>query len=215
MEEQVFETEVREVSGTSAVRRLRRGGKVPAVLYGHGETTLSLALADTDIRKIVGSGHHLVSLTVGGREEKAIIKDVQWNVWGGDVLHVDFSRVSLDELVSVNVEIKAHGTPKSILAGAVLDQPLHQVEVSCKADHIPDEIVVEIGDLEPGDMIRVSDLVLPEGVTVVVDAKVIVFALHEAREDVEAPEELAADAAAAEPELIGSSKETEAESPGS
>jgi len=210
MEEQVFKATVREAVGTSVTRKLRRAGKVPGVLYGHGEETVSLAVSAEDVRQMVESGHHLVVLEVNGRRDRAIIRDMQWDTWNRDVLHMDFGRVALDETVSVAVPVLSHGTPKAVLSGAVLEQPLHSVEVSCKADHIPDEIVVEVGDMEPGDMIRVKDIPVPAGVTVAADAETIVFILEAPREEAEIEEEVI-EPQAEEPEVIGRRKEGEEE----
>lgn len=207
MAEQTFKTKLREAVGSSATRKLRGEGQVPAVLYGHGEAVANLALGAADVHEIMASGHHLVSLEVGGGKENAIIKDVQWDVWGREVLHVDFSRVALDELVVVQVEVVAHGTPKEVLSGAVLEQPLRSIEVSCKADHIPDEIVVEVGDMVPTDKIHVRELVVPEGVSVTTDPEAVIFTLQEQRGEVEVAEEAPAESVAGEPEVIGRGKE--------
>jgi len=209
MEIQTVKAERRAVTGSAAVRRLRREAKVPAVLYGHGEEVVPLAISADAVSAMLDAGHRLVGLELDGKEERALVKDVQFDTWGASVLHVDFARVALDETVEVSVELKLHGQPKEVLGGAVLEQPLRTLDVECKADHIPDEIVVEVGHLAVGQMIHVKDLVLPDGVKALNEPEAIVVVLHEARslEEVVAPAAEAAEgAAAAEPELIRRAK---------
>lgn len=206
MEQQVLKARRRGQAGSAAARRLRREGQVPGVVYGHGEEVISITLVADDVHRMVSSGHHLVTLDVEGKKEPAIIKEVQWDTWSREVLHVDFGRVALDESVTVTVEITSHGTPKAVASGAALEQPLHEIEVVCTADRIPDAILVELAAMEVGQAIRVADLDLPEGVEVRIAPETIVFALQEPREEPAAAEEevgVVAEGAAAEPEVIG------------
>lgn len=194
----------RQEKGSAAARKLRRSGRVPGVLYGHGQDVVMLAMPAEAVHRVLESGRHVVTLDLAGTPERALIKDVQFDPWGNDVLHVDFSRVAMDETVTIAVEIVPHGQPKVVLSGGVFEQPLHSLEVECKADHIPDEIRVEVGHLQIGEMIHVRDLELPEGVTASAEEDTIVFIVHEARGEApaaEVPPET--EAASAEPEVIG------------
>jgi len=200
----------RTAFGSANTRRLRREGKTPAVLYGHGEDVLPLVLHSTEVHAMVESGHHIATLNIEGKPERALVKDVQFDGWQSCVLHVDFARVALDETVSVAVELKTHGQPKAVLAGGVLEQPMHQMHVECKADHIPDAITVEIGHLEMNQMLHVKDLPLPDGIQALDDPDAPVVVIHEPRAGVE--EEAPAPAegeAQAEPEVIGRGAEEE------
>jgi large subunit ribosomal protein L25 len=207
-----LKAESRSARGSASARRLRAEGKVPGVLYGHGQDVVMLAFDQGALQEALGTGHQLVTLNVGGRQERALVKEVQFDTWGREILHVDLSRVALDETVTVNVEIVGHGTPKAILAGNVLEQPLHRLEVACKADAIPDAIRVEVGDLEADGKIHVRDLKLPEGVRALVDPDTIVFVVKETHEEVIAPAP-AAEAVTAEPEVIGRAAKEEEEEP--
>jgi len=194
----------RTAFGSANARRLRDEGKVPAVLYGHGEDVLPLALASKDVQTLVESGHHMVTLTIEGKQERALVKEVQFDGWQSRVLHVDFARVALDETVTIAVEIKTHGQPKAVLAGGVLEQPMHQMHIECKADHIPDTITIEIGHLEMNQMLHVRDVPLPEGVKALDEADALVVVIHEPRGVVEEEAPAPAEAEAqAEPEVIG------------
>ena len=211
MELRALKADPRQSTGSAAARRLRREGKVPSVLYGHGEEVVALSVSAEDMRRVLETGHHLVTLDLGGREESALVKEVQFDTWEREILHVDFGRVALHETVTVSVEVVSHGTPKSVLAGGVLEQPLHSVELECRADAIPDQIRVEVGEMETGDMIHVRDLPLPDGVKAMTEPEAIVFVVHEARIVEEAPEAAPAEAAAAEPEVIGRAAKPEEE----
>jgi len=214
MDVTVYEAALRANVGSAEARRLRRQGKVPGVLYGHGEDVIPLVCDAEVVSAMVTSGRHVVTLSVQGAQEKALIKEVQWDTWGREILHVDFGRVAMDEIVTVDVEITAHGTPKALATGAVLEQPLRKISVACTADRIPDALRVEVGHLEIGQMIHVKDLVLPEGVTVRADPETIVFLCQEARELEVAPVAPPTEGEVKEPEVIARGiKEKEEEAP--
>lgn len=210
MKPEAITTEERSISGSAAARRMRRQGKVPGILYGHGQEAVKLALDGRQLADFLQTSHHLVRLQIGERQESALVKEVQYDTWGKEILHADFARVALDELVTVSVQVVPHGTPKATQAGAVLEQVMHAVEVTCKADEIPDVIRVEVGHLELDGKIFIKDLPLPAGVKPVADADDIVFIVQETHEEViTAPAPAAEGAAAAEPELIRPAKPAE------
>ena len=212
MDIQTLKAKRRPTTGSADARRIRRSGKVPGVLYGHGEEVIPLALTAEAIHELMEIGHHVVALDMDGSRQRALVKEVQFDTWGKRILHVDFSRVALDETVTVTVQIVSHGQPKAVLTDGLLEQPLHSLDVECTAGNIPDEIRVEIGEMEIGDTVHVRDLELPGGVKAVADPEAIVFALKEARAE-EAVEEAApeAEAAEAEPEVIGRAAKPEDE----
>jgi large subunit ribosomal protein L25 len=195
----------REGSGSQAARRLRRKGLVPAVIYGHKEETLSLALSVEEVEKAIRRGVRVVDLKTDSREEKAVINDVQWDHLGKELLHVDFKRVDVDERIVVTVPLELRGLAPGVNAGGRLDQPIHTLSVECLAVSIPDSIRVNIGELQLGQAIHVRDLVLPPGVKAMSDPDaIVVHVITPAAEVAAAP---AAEAAtAAEPEVIGRQK---------
>jgi large subunit ribosomal protein L25 len=203
MESVVLEARPREGRGSQAARRLRRQGLVPAVVYGHKEATVSLALPAEEIEKMIRHGVRVVDLRADGKEEKALIRDVQWDHLGKEILHVDFARVAADERIIVTVPLELRGTAPGVTAGGLLDQPIHTLSVECLAISIPDSIRVPIGELQLDAAIYVRDLVLPPGVKPMADPDAIV--VHVTRKLAE-PEAAAAPAEAAEqaePEVIG------------
>src|SRR5438132_14297821 len=166
--------EPRTGRGTQAARRLRRQGLVPAVVYGHKEATLSVALPLEDVEKLIRRGVRVVDLKAGGKEEKAFIREVQWDHLGKDLLHVDFARVSADERVEVTVPLEIRGTAAGIAQGGVLDQPIHTLNIECLAISLPESIRVNVGELQLGQAIHIRELVLPPGVKALGDPDAIV-----------------------------------------
>jgi len=202
----------RTAKGSASSRQLRRQGKVPAILYGHGQEVVMLSLAGDALRHALESGRRLVTLRLGDRQERALVKEVQFDTWGQEILHVDFGRVALDETVTVEVEVVSHGAPKGALEGGVLEQPLHRVRLVCKADAIPDQIRVEVEHMDLNDKIQVKDLPVPPDVKITEDPDAIVFIVKETREEEVVAAAPAAEAVSAEPEVIGRvAKEAEAE----
>jgi large subunit ribosomal protein L25 len=201
-------TKDRSGHGTRHARRLRRSGQVPAVLYGHGEETLSLSLPADDLHKAIRHGARVVDLEHAGKTEKALIRDLQWDPLGHDILHVDFFRVSEHERILVDVRLELRGTAIGTAGGAgALDQPLHNLRIECPALSVPEVIRVNIAELQLNQALHVKDLVVPPGVVVKNDPEAIVVQVRPVVVEA-APTPAAATPAAeqAEPELIGRQK---------
>jgi large subunit ribosomal protein L25 len=192
----------REGRGTRAARRLRRQGVIPGVLYGHGEATVAVALSGDELTKAVRHGIRVVDLDQSGKLEKALIRALQWDALGQDILHVDFARVAADERIVVDVKLELKGTAPGVTAGGNLDQPLHNLEVECLAIAIPESIRVNISGLQIDDVLKVRDLVLPPGVTTKVDPEAVVVIVHPPVAEAEAAP-VGPEAEQAEPEVIG------------
>ena len=158
---------------------------------------------------MIRHGAHVVELRLDGAGEQALIRDLQWDHLGKDVLHVDFMRVSKDERIQVPVRIELKGIAPGVTGGGILDQPLHTLTVECLAVRIPDSVRVNINELQLGQAIHVKDLALPEGVTALADPDAIVVQVMTPAAEPEAA--VAAPAGQAEPEVIGRPKEEGAE----
>jgi large subunit ribosomal protein L25 len=199
--------ELREIQGKLNNRRLRRSGSVPAVLYGHGLENVKLQVSEEALGHALRHGSRLVDL-VGGVNESAFIRDLQWNTWGTQVLHVDFTRISADEEVEVTLTIELRGEAPGVREGGVVEHLIHQVDIACPAGAIPEKLKVNINHLKLEDKILLSQLELPQGARLLTDDldAVMVQCVVPA----ELPEEEAAGAAGeAEPEVIGAKKEEE------
>lgn len=206
----LLKAKVRTETGTRSSRRLRGEGYIPATLYGHQIENRSLAIEERAFRHFFGTGERVLTLEVEGVQEIGFVKDVQYDPLGERILHVDFTRISLDETVVVSVSVVPFGEPKH-LAGGILDQVTHELEIEGPVGRIPKEIRVSVADLEIGSEIRVTDIPVEEGCRYVADPELLVFAAHAARpeeEEVVAP----APEAAEMPEVISEKKEEEGES---
>jgi large subunit ribosomal protein L25 len=202
----------RESRGKQAAKSLRRKGFVPAVVYGHKEATLAISLPLAEVERAIRHGVRVVDLEAGGKEEKALIREVQWDHLGKDLLHIDFARVAADERIVVSVPVELKGIAPGVSAGGTLDQPIHSLSVECLAISIPESIRANIQGLQIDGVIHVKDLVLPPGVKAMADPDAVVVQVT--------PPAVAPEAAApaegveqAEPEVIGRPKaEAEEES---
>ncbi|GIW81012.1 MAG: 50S ribosomal protein L25 [Gemmatales bacterium] len=199
-----MKSEPRSQIGSRAARKLRKAGKIPGVIYGHGQNTISLSVSADDLEHAIRHGIRVVDLSIGGEKQKALLRDVQWDYLGMDVLHVDFYRITEGERVVVEVPIELRGEAPGAHEG-MLEQPLHQIEVECLATGIPESIRVNISQMQLGDVIHVRDLKLPEGVEAKTDPDAVVVQIV-AKEVVEEEE---AAASPAEPEIIGRAKAEE------
>jgi large subunit ribosomal protein L25 len=192
-----LEVTLRKETGTRAARRLRRDGHVPAVLYGHGEKCVELTTSRDAVHAMVRHGSRFVELT-GAVKTAAVVRELQWDTFGVEPVHVDFLRVSKSDRVKVKVPIDLKGECPGQRAGGVLNLVMHEVEIECTADAIPDHIHAQVGHLEVGHVIKVRDLQLPKGATPVADGdETVVTCLVPAKKGEEAAP------AAAEPEVIG------------
>lgn len=200
----------RSTSGTHEARRMRKNGLIPAVVYGHKEATIAVTVNRDDLYKIVRHGVRVVDLLADGKTEKALIRDVQWDHLGLDILHVDFARVAADERIKIEVRIELRGTAPGVTAGGVLDQPIHSLVVECLAIAVPESIRVPIAELLIGQAIHVKDLKLPEGVTTAVDPDAIVVQVAAPKVEEEVAT-VAPVAEQAEPEVIGRKEKAEEE----
>lgn len=201
MDEAIIQATVRNETGSRAVRRLRASGKVPAVIYGHKLATVPIAIDSHRVYALMRHGAHgLLELDVEGARDSAVIKALQWDALGKDVLHIDFARVSKDERVSLEVPIVLRGTAPGIAEGGVLDQPLHGIEIECAAGDIQESVIVSVNNLHLGQSILVKDLKLREGAKTSADPEQVVVQVVMPVAEEEAPAE--GTEGPAEPELI-------------
>ena len=202
-----LKTEFRASRGKRNAKRMRIAGSVPAVLYGHGMENLSLSVAAEELQAVLRHGARVVTLT-GAVDEKAFVRDMQWNTWGTRVLHVDFTRISEHEMVEVTVSIELRGEAAGLKEGGVVEQLMHDARIECEVMAIPERLLVNVNGLKLNEQVKVSDLELPPTVRVLGDAEAVVV---QCVVPAEAPEEEAAAGEGVEPELIGRKAEEEGE----
>jgi len=195
------------VTGTAASKRMRAGGRIPAVVYGGGMDSVSVSVDARQLRQALSgdSGvNQLLSLEIGSAKHLTLARVIQRHPVRNTVVHIDFQVVRRDEVLSADVSIVLVGESKSVdQERGVIEQPLQALTINALPANIPTEITVDLTDLEIGDTVRVGDLKLPTGVTTDVesDEPVVVAAVSAvAVEAEELAEEEAAEALAAEGE---------------
>lgn len=204
-----FTATARSVQGSSASRRLRRAGRVPAIVYGGKDEAQSIELDHNEIFHALrkpGFGSSVLEMDLDGKNQKVLLRAVQWHPYKPIVLHVDFQRVRADVAIVTRVPltyINAEESPAVKLEGAVINTVLMDIEVSCLPADLPSEIVVDLGQMNTGDVLSVESLEAPKGVEfltakteTLATAAVVAVQVEEETEDADA--EGGEEAAAAE-----------------
>jgi large subunit ribosomal protein L25 len=199
--------EPRTQLGSRANKRLRDSGKLPGVIYGHKQAVLPITLPKKEVVNFLEHGRHLFAVSLGGQSENVLVKDVQYDHLGMDIIHVDFARVDLNERVEVTVPLELKGEPKGAAEGGVLQQIISELEIECLVTEIPDVIRHNVSEMELDSVLHIKDLHAPAGVKLLQDGELIVATVKEIVEAV-APE-VAEAASETEPEVIGKKKEDE------
>jgi large subunit ribosomal protein L25 len=183
---------VRGELGSRKNKRLRDAGFIPGVIYGHKQDVVPVTLPKVELVRHLNHGAHLFALAMDGKNENVLVKDVQYDHLGIEVLHVDFARVDLNERVEVTVPLLLRGEPKGEAEGGVLQQVIADLEIECLVTQIPSEIRYNVSEMKLNDVLHIKDLQLPEGVRALQDEDLIVATVKEiveaAPEEVEATE---------------------------
>jgi large subunit ribosomal protein L25 len=204
MEQLAMSCQKRQDTGKGAARKLRREGKVPGVLYG-GDAAVPVAIDPKDIDNILNSqaGENAIfQLKVTGEKGKGrnvILRELQFDSLKGHLLHADLYEISMDVELEVRVPVELEGTPAGADEGGILTHPLTEVHVRCLPSMIPDKFILDVSSLEIGQSLHISDLTIPDGVTVLDDSesnvvnvaapRVEVVEVEEEEVEEEAPEE--------------------------
>jgi large subunit ribosomal protein L25 len=219
-ENNTLEAQPRAAGNKNDARRVRRSGKIPAVLYGAGKQALPVSVDPRQVARILHSesGHNTIfELSLdGGEHTKAMIVDWQYEPIRGALLHIDLKRIAMDRKLKVKVPITLKGEAAGVKQqGGILEQISREVEVECLPGDIPSHIDADVTELVFGKVLRVSDLPHSEKLRFLTDANQPVAHVTSVKEEVApTPEAVAAEAAAApaEPEVIKKGKqETEEE----
>ena len=196
-------------TGSSSARRLRAEGQIPAVLYGHGMAPLSVSVERRSLRVALSGAagaNTVLELQVDGKSYPAVIKEMQRHPVKRTVSHIDFLQVSMNESITVSVPLRLEGEAKAVVAAnGLVDPAVDSIEVVTTPANMPNEFVVDVTDMQPGDVIRLADLTMPAGATATGDPEmpiVTVLSLRAeeavAEADAEAAEEAAAEGAEGE-----------------
>ncbi len=213
MAEVSLEVVRRESVGKEIAKKLRREGRVPAVVYGGHREPVAITVDRKSVAELVQKSEHgvrsifLLKMTGTDQQRHAMIKDIQIDPISRKMIHIDFVRVMMDEVVRVNVPVHLSGTSRGVKEGGVLDWQIRELHVECLPGAIPDAIDVNVEEVGMHDYIRVSDLKVPTGIKILEDPERVVMGVTHARaEVVEEVAPVEAGAVPAEPELIKKGK---------
>jgi large subunit ribosomal protein L25 len=207
-----LKAEPRTNVGRSAVRKLKARGFIPAVIYGGKDKPQALQVAARDVNAMMShaSGENvLVELEIAGEKSNrtALVQEVQHSPVGGEIRHLDFHAISMDETIQAEVPLEPVGTANGVKNfGGLLEQSLRALAIECLPRDLPDRITVDVSALNIGDSIHVRDIQLPSGVTAKVPLDLTAFSVLAPVVE-EEPVVAVAEAAAAGPEVITEKKE--------
>jgi large subunit ribosomal protein L25 len=210
METMSLKSEKRQTGGTRVARDLRKTGRLPVVIYGHGEPPESISLDQHEVELALKRGARTLKIDLRGESKPYLIKEVQYDHFAATPIHIDLARVDLNERVRVKVGIELRGVPKGVSEGGVLDQSMGQIEVECLVTDIPDTLHPLVSQLALGETLYVKDLKLPPGVVAVADPDDRIATVRLIVESAAAPAPVEGEeSAVAEPERIGRIKKDE------
>ena len=173
-----LQAEMREHTGSHAAAGVRKRGRIPAIVYGHKQEPVAVSLDAHDFIEGLHHGRRLMDITIGGDTQKMLIKDMQYDHLGRNIIHVDLMRVDVTEMVEVTVPVELKGTAKGTHEGGIIEEHTDHVEVECLAVNIPESIVVSVKDLGVGEAIHAGDIELPDGVKLVSSPETIIATCH-------------------------------------
>jgi len=188
--QETLQADKRDVKGTTASKRLRRSGVVPAVIYGSNQREYTIQLDSKsffDLARKQTSHNFLVNLEIAGANEKTklvIVQDIQRDPLNGSLIHVDFRAVSEGDTIHAVVPIELVGEAIGVKSGGLLEQLVHEIEIFCRPSDLPDSIVNHVEALQLGEALKVSELNLPKGVSVKMDGEVLVAIVTQTRASV-------------------------------
>ncbi len=163
----LLKAEIREQTGSGHAAKVRKQGRIPAVVYGHKEKPVTISLDKHSLVEGLHHGHRLMDVQIGEKQQKMIIKELQYDHLSRDIIHVDLMRVDVTETVEVMVPIELKGVAKGTNEGGVIEVHTDKLEVECKVTDIPEAIIVNIKEIGVDDTLHASDIELPSGVKLI------------------------------------------------
>jgi large subunit ribosomal protein L25 len=208
----VIEAQIRIPGGKNANRRIRKSGRIPAVIYGPGKQPVVVSVNPGEVKTILHSetGRNTIfSVSVDGSEQNnAMVKDYQLDPVHGDLIHADFLEIAMDRLLELTVNIEVVGEAEGVkLGGGIMDIVTRSIEVECLPSDIPESIKVDVSALKINDYIRVKNIQTDAKVKILTDPEIVVVTIVPPIKE-EVPVEVAVEAAA-EPEVIKKGKAVE------
>jgi large subunit ribosomal protein L25 len=205
----LLKAEIREQTGSKTVQKIRRSGRIPAIVYGHKQEPVAISLDAHNFVEGLHHGHRLMDIQIGKEKEKAIVKDLQYDHLGRNIIHVDLMRVDATETVRVMVPIELKGTAAGAHEGGIIEEHVDHLEIECKVVDIPETIVVSVKDVHVGSALHAGDIELPDGIKLTSSPDTLLVTCHTVAA-AKTTEELEEETPAA-PEVIGEVKEPQTE----
>ena len=208
----VLNVQARTAGGTGDARRLRKTGLIPAIVYGKGIEPKCISVNATEWQLLSRNELNILSLVEDGKETLVLLKEVQHDPIKNRTRHLDFQAIRMDQKIKAHVAVRpGHALPAGASAGGLLEQNIHEIEVESLPQDLPEEIIVDVSGMNLGDIIHVGDIAMPEGVTAVTHAELVVFTEVDENAAAAAEEEAAPAEGeeAAEPEVIAEKKTEE------
>ena len=209
-----LQASIRERMGSRYSRRIRENGGLPAIVYGHGEEPMAISINAREANRYFHHGQKVFQLELegkkGGEPAYVLLKDLQFDHLGTNIVHCDFARVDLNERVETRVHLEFVGEAKGLdSAGAIMMHPHDSIEIECLITNMPESIEVDVSAMEVGDIIHASDVKLPIDSMVLLTDPESIIAQIVVQAEAEDEGEAAEIAAGSEPEVVGKKKEEE------
>ncbi len=205
----LLEAEVREQTGSKTVRKVREQGRIPAIVYGHKKEPAAISLDAHSFTEGLHHGHRLMDVRIGKKEEKTIVKELQYDHLGKNIIHVDLMRVNATEIVKVMVPIELKGIAAGTHESGIIEEHVDRLEIECKVIDIPETIVVSVKEVHVGDALHAGDVELPDGIKLSSSPEMLLVTCHLVAA-AKTTEQLEEETPVA-PEVIGEPKEPGAE----
>lgn len=207
----VLKARARKELGSKSAAKMRLVGRIPAIIYGHGQKPEAIVLEEHDFTEGIHHGRRLFDVEVDGKREKLLVKDVQFDYLGRKIIHADLIRVDLSERVKVQVRLIFKGTPAGAQEGGLLEEHLDRLEIECAVTDIPESIDVSVKSLKVGDSLHARDVQLPPEVKLITDPNALLIACRLPAAQVVEEEAAAAVEEPTAPEVITERKPKEGE----
>lgn len=195
MDKKIIEARTRTTTGKAAAKRLRREGRLPAVMYDNVGKSVLLDLDEKDFAKLflTITESTLIDVKIdGSRDAIAFVKDAQYNIITDKVTHVDFYEVEAGKKLRTKIPVRLTGSPEGVRTGGILETGTEELEVECLPKNLPPRVVVDVTDLQINHSVHVKDIVVPEGVKVLTDPHLTIATLKYTKAEVPSSEEEAA-----------------------
>lgn len=205
----LLKAEIREHTGSKTVRKVREQGRIPAIVYGHKKEPAAISLDAHNFVEGLHHGHRLMDVQIGNKKEKTIVKELQYDHLGKNIIHVDLIRVDVSETVKVTVPIELKGTAAGTHEGGIIEEQTDHLEIECRVTDIPETIAVSVKDVHVGGTLHAGEIELPDGITLSSSPDTLLVTCHlvaAAKTTEEVEEEMPVT-----PEVIGEPKEPEVE----